>query len=151
MVNRQKIGGYKKEQFYKMALLNGEVLKIEILLNPITKKNSSQIIMNKKTGKPFIVPSKQFKRYENECGLFLTRYRNLNIDIRVNVKCIYYMKKRYKVDLNNLLESTTDVLVNYGVLEDDNSSIVAGHDGSRVMYSKDNPRTEIYISYMNDD
>ena len=145
MVNRQKIGGYKKEQFYKMAIINGEVFKIVIPLNPITKKNSSQIIMNKKTGKPFIIPSKQFKRYESECGLFLARYRNLNIDIRVNVKCIYYMKKRYKVDLNNLLESTTDVLVHYGVLEDDNCSIVAGHDGSRVRYDSKNPRTEIYI------
>ena len=55
------------------------------------------------------------------------------------------MPTRRKVDLNNLLEASTDMLVFYNVLEDDNSKIVVSHDGSRVFYDKDNPRAEIYI------
>ena len=39
-----------------------------------------------------------------------------------------------------------DILVDAGILEDDNSNIVAGHDGSRVLYDKENPRTEILIT-----
>lgn len=29
---------------------------------------------------------------------------------------------------------------------DDNSQIIVSHDGSRVLYDKDNPRTEVTIS-----
>jgi hypothetical protein len=39
----------------------------------------------------------------------------------------------------------------YGIIEDDNSQIVAGHDGSRVRYDKNNPRTEIEITEMEAD
>ena len=55
------------------------------------------------------------------------------------------MPSKRKVDLNNLLEATTDMLVHYKVIEDDNSNIVVSHDGSRVFYDKENPRTEIYF------
>ena len=49
------------------------------------------------------------------------------------------------MDLVNLQEATLDVLVKYGVILDDNSNIVASMDGSRVLYDKNNPRTEIDI------
>lgn len=64
----------------------------------------------------------------------------------VNVKGVYYMPTRHRVDLCNLLEATCDILTHYGVLEDDHSRIVASHDGSRVRYDKDNPRVEITIT-----
>jgi hypothetical protein len=37
-------------------------------------------------------------------------------------------------------------LVDAQVIKDDNSSIVASHDGSRVEYDRDNPRVEITIT-----
>ena len=55
------------------------------------------------------------------------------------------MQTRRRVDLLNLLEATLDILVDARILEDDNSNIVGGHDGSRVLYDKENPRTEIFI------
>jgi Holliday junction resolvase RusA-like endonuclease len=75
----------------------------------------------------------------------------LNIDYPVNVKCLFFMKTRRKVDLTNLLEAVDDVLVYYGIVVDDNYKVIAGHDGSRVMVDKDNPRTEIYITALEDD
>lgn len=33
----------------------------------------------------------------------------------------------------------------YEVLEDDHSGIIYSHDGSRVLYDKENPRTEVTI------
>lgn len=68
-----------------------------------------------------------------------------HISIPINMKVLYYMPTRHRVDLVNLLEATCDILVKAGVLEDDNSNIVKSHDGSRVLYDKENPRAEIYI------
>jgi Holliday junction resolvase RusA-like endonuclease len=74
-----------------------------------------------------------------------------SVDYPVNVKCVYYMPTRRKVDLSNLLNSTLDILVHYGVLIDDNRNIVYSVDGSRVFYDKENPRTEIEITRIEED
>ena len=58
------------------------------------------------------------------------------------------MPTMHRVDLGNLHAATDDILVKSGVLQDDNSNIVAGHDGSRVLYDKENPRVEIEITEM---
>lgn len=63
----------------------------------------------------------------------------------MTLRCIYYMPTRRKVDLCNLLAATCDILVKHGILEDDNSSVIPSHDGSRVEYDKEHPRTEITI------
>ena len=114
---------------------------ITINLPPITKKNSQQIITIK--GRPMIIPSKAYKEYEKNCKPFLTP---LHIDYPVNIKCLYYMPTRRKVDLTNLLSATHDVLVKYQVIEDDNCKIAYSVDGSRVFYDKKNPRTVIEIT-----
>lgn len=112
---------------------------------PRTKKNSSRIVANKATGRAMVIPSQQYKDYEEQCGWQLNPVRGMKIDVPVNLKCEYYMPTKRKVDLTNLLAATCDILVHYGVLADDNCSIVASHDGSRVLYSKDNPRVDITI------
>lgn len=116
---------------------------------PITKKNSQQILTNRKTGRPFIMPSKQYKDYEKMALAHLTSVKVVQtepIEEQVNMRCMYYMPTRRKTDLCNLLEATCDILVGAGVLADDNSSIVVGHDGSRVLYDKENPRVEVCIT-----
>lgn len=113
---------------------------------PRTKKNSSRIL-NGRAGRPYVAPSKAFVEYEESC-LWQIRSPQKPVSARVNVKCVYYMKTHRRVDLANLIEATTDILVKAGVLADDNSSIVAAHDGSRVDYDKNNPRAEIWIEEM---
>ena len=66
----------------------------------------------------------------------------------VNIKCLFYMKTRRRVDSLNLLAAIDDLLVDAEILADDNCQIVVAHDGSRVLYDKDNPRTEITITKM---
>ena len=112
-----------------------------IPLKPVTKKNSQRIIINR--GKPMILPSKAYKEYEHDALYFL---KPLEIDYPVNVKAVYYMPTKRRVDLTNLHEALHDVLVKAGTLTDDNSNIIVSTDGSRVMYDKDNPRTEIEIT-----
>ena len=120
----------------------------QIPIPPITKKNSQQILTNRKTGRPFIMPSKQYKEYEENAAWYLRPRPAKPIECCINVKCLFYMPTRRAVDLNNLLEAVTDLLVKADIIKDDNSRIVAAHDGSRVLYDKERPRTEIYISPM---
>lgn len=61
---------------------------------------------------------------------------------------MFYMPTRRIVDLTNLEEAIDDILVKYGVLKDDNSRILVSHDGSRVLYDKNNPRTEVTIRFL---
>lgn len=110
---------------------------------PVTKKNSLQIIS--RGGKPIPLPSKAFLQYQKDAGIFIP-YKWYLIDNPVNLRVVYWMPTRAKVDLLNLLGATCDILVYYGVLKDDNSSIVQSHDGSRVCYDKQNPRAEIVIT-----
>lgn len=115
-----------------------------IPLNPRTKKNSQRVVVNHRTGKPFIMQNEKYKQYEKDAGWFLKKLPK-PIDTPVNVKCVFYRENRGRCDLTNLLEAIDDVLVSYGVLSDDNFTVIASHDGSRVYVDKDKPRTEITI------
>ena len=120
------------------------LLKITISLEPRTKKNSGRVIRTK-TGQSFFLPSKAFVEYQTACGYLLKRYA-MHIDKPINIQAIYYMSTHRKVDITNLHSALHDILVHYDVIADDNMRIVAGTDGSRVRYDKDNPRTEITIT-----
>lgn len=117
-------------------------MKILIPIECRTKKNSSRIIVA--GGRTMLIPSKQYVEFEKHCKPFL---KPLNIDYSINLKCLFYMKTRRKVDLPNLLNSICDVLVKHKVITDDNKDIVSSFDGSRVLYDKENPRIEIEITH----
>lgn len=119
-------------------------MNLTLLGNPVTKKNSQRIFKTK-SGRPFVKPSEAFERYQEAAGVFIPPAVRKGLRGPVNVKCVYFMQTRRKVDLVNLLEATLDVLVHYGVIADDNCSVVASVDGSLVKYDKERPRVEIEI------
>ena len=119
-------------------------MKIILRGQPITKKNSQQII--RAGNRNMVIPSPQYRAYEKECLWQIPPKTKQRIDMPVNVQCVYYMPTRRRVDLVNLLEATCDILVKADVLADDNCRIVAAHDGSRVDHDKYNPRVEITIT-----
>lgn len=123
-------------------------MHLTLIGEPRTKKNSARILRTR-AGRPFVAPSAAFEAYQESC-LWQIRKPPAPISARVNVRCIYYMKTARRVDLANLIEATTDILVRAGVLEDDNSKIVAAHDGSRVGLDRKNPRVEIDITELED-
>jgi Holliday junction resolvase RusA-like endonuclease len=90
------------------------------------------------------MPSERYKQYERDAMNFIPVGRF--IDYPVNVKCLFYMPTHRKCDLTNLLEAIDDILVEAGLLADDNYKIIESHDGSRVYYDKDNPRTVVEIT-----
>lgn len=118
-------------------------MEFTINLKPITKKNSQRIIVCH--NRPMILPSKAYLKYEKECKPYMPDIPN-PIDYQINVKAVYYMPTRHRVDLTNLHEALHDILVKYGVILDDNSKIIVSTDGSKVLYDNENPRTEVTIT-----
>ncbi len=122
------------------------MIKFTVKLPPITKKNHQDIFRNNKTGKPFVAPSKEYRLYERNAMWFIPK--GIYINEPVNIKCLFYMPTKRKCDLTNLLEAIDDVMVKAGLLEDDSYDIIEGHDGSRVLFDKNNPRTEVEIQFL---
>lgn len=120
-------------------------MKMVIYGNPATKKNSMQIYKNNRTGRPFLTQSKRYKDYARDCAMQITGKYKQAIDYPINLKCVYYRQTKHRVDLTNLLAATCDILTDCGVIADDNYKVVRSHDGSRVLFDKDNPRVEIEI------
>ena len=125
----------------------GDPMLTYTLLGPPRTKKNHQRILRGAGGKPTIAQSKEYIQYEKDC-LWQIRSPPRPLAGPVNVRCLYYMPTRRRVDLTNLLEATDDILVKAGVLADDCAAVVAGHDGSRVLLDRKNPRVEIEITEM---
>ncbi len=131
-----------------------KILEFTIYLAPITKKNSQRLLTVKsgETGKKRIipVPSEQYKRYEKDCAIFMPQLENPITDY-VNICARYYLPRKNPTDLTNLNEALHDILADYKVIIDDDNLCVGATDGSRVLYDKENPRTEVEISILEED
>lgn len=111
---------------------------------PRTKKNSSRIV--KMGSRLALLPSKQYKDFEEECIYKLDyKLKQLCIDEPINIRAVFYMSTKRRVDITNLLSALDDMLVKAGVIKDDNRNIIASHDGSLVLYDKARPRIVIEI------
>lgn len=142
------------------------MIKFTLPVRPRTKKNTPMILWRKqpfqiKIGKvivanipytPFIAPSTGYSDFEHDSLPYFNHVKSTAgvINYPVNCECIFYMDARRKVDLANLLNAVDDAMVKSGLIIDDNRDIIAGHDGSRVLHDKSNPRIEITILEMQD-
>lgn len=103
-------------------------IKYVIPLSPITKKNSQQIMINKATGRPFIMPSAKYRQYAKDAARFLAPKPPRPIDCSINIRCLFCLPTRRRTDLTNLLEAVDDILTDAGIIADDHY----GHrDGAR--------------------
>lgn len=123
--------------------------KFIIPVHPITKKNNPRIFHT--GGKTVVLPSKAYEKFENDCLKIIPSKYRTKIDYPVNVKVLYYVKTKRRIDKTNLESAIMDVLVKAGVLADDSAicpEIVVSTDGSRVLIDKQNPRVEIEITQL---
>lgn len=102
---------------------------------------------------PKLLPNEEYERYAKAAIPFLkANFEKCGtIDYPVNLKCVFYLDKRRKGDLAGYLQAVQDLLVEAGILADDNGNIVASVDGSEVLYDKENPRTEVTIMRKSND
>ena len=110
---------------------------------PITKKNSQQIIYNRRTKKRQVVQSEYYQAYEEACLWHLKKYR-FKYTGPVWVTARYWMpNKRSWPDLMGLLQAA-DILEVAGIIENDRD--IVSLDGSEIVgVDKENPRAEIEI------
>lgn len=125
------------------------MVKIRIPLLCRSKKNSQQILTNKRTGKKFISQSDLYKDFERECYYYLKDYQ-FNITNPINLKCTFIVPDKRKRDIANLLNAIQDILVKYKVISDDNYNIVHSIDGTRIIYKKNISEILIEIESTNE-
>ena len=125
--------------------MSNKTKSLTIMGIPVSKKNHGQIITNQKTGRPMLLPSPQYRKYEADALKQIHKPAE-PISTAVNAQYRYFMPNARKCDLVNLMQATNDILVKGEVIADDNYTIVASHDGSGVWVDKENPRVEITIT-----
>ncbi len=128
-------------------------IKYIIKGDPRTKKNHQMIAgagrkcpVCGKHEKQWIRQGKAHDNFAEAAGWYLRPVPPRPIACPVNVKCVFFMQTKRKVDKANLEAAIHDLLVDAGILADDNRDIIAATDGSRVYYDKANPRVEITIT-----
>jgi len=110
-----------------------------------------------KNGRRFVIQSKQYLTYENDC-LWQIKEQLTIIGLQrrvpkpvlfpivgsISLQAFYYMPDKRVPDLLNLLQATADILEKAKVIENDKN--IVSFDGSRIAgVDKVNPRTEITI------
>lgn len=120
-------------------------MKITIPITPRSKKNSQEIVFNRKTGHRMVIQNKKYTEFEKECKKYIPNI-DTPIDYPINLQCKFYVPDARKRDIANYLEAIQDVLVKYKLLEDDNYNIVASIDGCSMQIDRENSRIEIEIT-----
>lgn len=106
-------------------------------------KNSKQILINKRTGRPFVAKSDDAMKLENELTkkLYIEKLKQrvemITCDVNAKLvfhypKSVYYTKKNEKslklADLSNLYCLPEDCLQKAGIIENDR--LISSHNGS---------------------
>lgn len=109
-----------------------------------SKKNSVNIFV--RNGIVMKTPSSQYRKWHEIASWELKAKRDIPRGVeRAEIEIAFYLPDARKTDLTNKAESIMDLLVDNGVLKDDNCSIVPK---LTLMYNgidRKNPRAEITI------
>lgn len=85
------------------------MVKITILGEPVSKKNSKQLFRNSKTGKMFITSNSRVKSWETSALEQLSDFKEkLEPPLVAHYK--FYVKNNIQKDLDNLICSCNDIL-----------------------------------------
>lgn len=128
------------------------IARYVIPLEPRTKKNSHRIAgsgprcpMCGKFQRQFVRNGSKTVDFAFRAVQYLWPKPEAPIEGPVHLIYRLYTGTRRRVDDLNLYEALDDILVDGGILQDDNRNVIRSRDGSRVLYDKENPRAEIYI------
>lgn len=129
-----------------------------IPLDPRTKKNSHRIAgcgarcpVCGKYKKQFVRNGSATTGYAFEAARFLNPKPPKPITGPVHLVYRLFTGTWHRKDDLNLYEALDDILVHEGILRDDDRKTIRCRDGSRVLYDKQNPRSEIYIYDYNEE
>lgn len=141
------------------------MVEITVTGHPYVKKSNQRVVYRPSIGRQVKVDTPSYKAWHQSALQQLSKLgynpqfarenkarkaagmplKPALIDERVNLQCRFFVKSNGRTDLSALYEGIQDVLVEVGILSDDNWHIVASHDGSGVEKDAENPRIEITI------
>lgn len=118
-------------------------MKITITGRVPSKKNSKQIIPYR--GRYIIVPSSDYKKWHKTAAAQVNDLNLVQVEHVDRMTLNFYAPDRRATDLTNKAESIMDLLVDCGVIKDDNWFVV--RDIRLVLGGVDpgNPRVEVEI------
>lgn len=99
-----------------------------------SQKNSKQIFINKRTGKPFITSSAKVKEWQVDAGWQLKMMRKCE-SYPIELDLHFYVADKRSRDLDNMCSSVLDALRAAGIILDDDwqhvrrITLSAEHDG----------------------
>lgn len=108
-----------------------------------SKKNSKRVFV--RYGKPIVLPSEAYGTWHADASWQLKAQRPKPVENVQRVHLRFYGKDRRPHDLSNKAESVMDLLVDMGVLVDDNWFEVSRLDLEFCGIDRENPRVEIII------
>jgi len=108
-----------------------------------SKKNSRNLFV--RGGRLMNIPSKDYADWHKTSSLQILEFKNHTIENVDFIELEFYAPDRRGADLTNKAESIMDLLVDNGILEDDNWWIVNKLTLSLKGLSKLDPRCEIFI------
>ena len=107
-----------------------------------SQKNSKQIIPSRP---PRLVDNKIVREWRNKTAKYLQEnYKNDLKEKQVIAIYTFYLKDRVRRDIDNMISSCNDALVQAGILSDDNWKVLR-IGGAEATLDKDNPRAEIVL------
>jgi hypothetical protein len=119
-------------------------MRLVILGSPVTKKNHGRIVTNRKTGKPFILPSEAYEHWAKlAIPQLMEQWHGIEpLDHPFGLRALVY-RDRDAGDLGNFLSAICDVMEAAGVCVND--KWIQAFDGSRLRLDYVNPRCELYL------
>ena len=107
-----------------------------------SQKNSKQIIPSRP---PRLVDNPIVKKWRVDTAKYLAgTYKEDLKDKQVIAIYTFYLKDRVRRDIDNMISSCNDALVQAGILSDDNWKVLR-IGGAEALLDKDNPRAEITL------
>ena len=115
-----------------------------------SKKNSKQIVINKRTGKPQIISNRKALAMESDIATQLSAQNALKtLKTPFSGDCAVYMivyqPDKRRRDLDNQATSILDGMVAAGILADDNNEVVTELHIKNGGIDREDPRVEIEV------
>ena len=135
-VYKDKDGGWL-EKDYQQFTIKGRIP---------SKKNSRIIVCRGKY--PLSLPSKKYTEWHKDAGEQLIKQviDPIHIVEECKITLTLFAPDKRKADLTNKAESVMDLLVDYGIIEDDNWFVVGSLQLVFGGVDRENPRVEIIIN-----
>lgn len=123
------------------------MIALTILGDVPSKKNSKQIVYVKQ--RPLIISSSNYKKWHKQALVQLQGIKPVTESIE-RVELAFYPSTKRRADATNKAESVMDLLVDAGIIEDDNWFVVPEVRPKLGGVDKENPHCEVIIHLCKD-